>query len=62
MKDIKFFGLLSVAALAMSVSSCTNDNEPQVSDNNTENNSGVEGFTIQANSRRYTADARHSKT
>lgn len=49
MKDIKFFGLLSVAALAMSVSSCTNDNEPQVSDNNTENNSGVEGFTIQAN-------------
>ena len=49
MKDIKFFGLLSVAALAMSVSSCTNDNEPQVSDNNTENNSGVEGFTIQGN-------------
>ena len=49
MKDIKFFGLLSVAALAMSVSSCTNDNEPQISDNNTENNSGVEGFTIQAN-------------
>lgn len=48
MKDIKFFGLLSVAALAMSVSSCTNDNEPQISDNNTENNSGVEGFTIQA--------------
>lgn len=49
MKDIKFFGLLSVAALAMSVSSCTNDNEPQVSDDNTEINSGTEGFTIQAN-------------
>lgn len=49
MKDIKFFGLLSVAALAMSVSSCTNDNEPQISDDNTEINSGTEGFTIQAN-------------
>ena len=48
MKDIKFFGLLSVAALAMSVSSCTNDNEPVISENETGNNTeGV--FTIKAN-------------
>lgn len=48
MKNIKFFGLLSVAALAMSVSSCTNDNEPVISENETGNNTeGV--FTIKAN-------------
>lgn len=48
MKNIKFFGLLSIAALAMSVSSCTNDNEPVISENETGNNTeGV--FTIKAN-------------
>lgn len=48
MKNIKFFGLLSIAALAISVSSCTNDNEPVISENETGNNTeGV--FTIKAN-------------
>ena len=37
MKNIKFFGLLSIAALAISVSSCTNDNEPVISENETGN-------------------------
>ena len=49
MKNIKFFGLLSVAALALSVSSCTNDNEPVVSGNETENNTESGVFTIKAN-------------
>lgn len=49
MKNIKFLGLLSVAALALSVSSCTNDNEPVVSGNETENNTESGVFTIKAN-------------
>lgn len=49
MKNIKFFGLLSVAALAMSVSSCTNDNEPVISENETGNNTESGVFTIKAN-------------
>lgn len=49
MKNIKFFGLLSIAALAMSVSSCTNDNEPVISENETGNNTESGVFTIKAN-------------
>lgn len=49
MKNIKFFGLLSIAALAISVSSCTNDNEPVISENETGNNTESGVFTIKAN-------------